>query len=508
LKFALGAFTYRFELKDTLMATQDIKATEDYNSIGHWNADGGSDFIKNTHIPWLKGYLKAKVKQPVKGQMDKVIQRAIALSYRFYITSNASGQDVLREVTGYGRSEVVSNRRLLQFCRAEWDGLLDVAFDTPDKMMEFLPVVNSSLFYPVALSLVEINKGVYFNSYRPPYYVPRADVVKAIEAREQRPEQWQEFLERWFPDDFDCAHVLEGYIARLIHDPLNRPRWAMVMRSDQGTGKGFLTETVLPKLLGDANVNITSLDKLVGKFNGGQFSNKLIVLNETDNDRKATYTKLKDKITDGVITVESKYETPVSQPLFNGTFVFSNEDHPLYAEEGDRRFYVTPRLRHKADRYETQKFIAAFAEWLDSEDAGVLGWEILSSWFSYVATSQDYNGVDTFMISQDGNRVSDLIVSNAQADQEGDLVSGLENVASQPFIWRVKELREQYPHIKQAKIEQILRDAGYSKKEKNNVKGSESRPGGWAYKGYGTAGNPCDGLGDPSAFAPPQGSLR
>lgn len=499
------------------MTTQDIKATEDYNSIGHWNPDDGSDFIKNTHIPWLTNFVKKNVKAGVKGKWDKVIQRAIALSYRFYITSNASGQDVLREITGYGRSEVVSPRRLVQFCRAEWGGSLDAGahdesgksvFDTPAKMMELLPVVNSSLFYPVALSLVEINKGVYFNSYRPPHYVPRADVVEAIEARQQRPKPWQEFLQRWFADDFKCALVLEGYLARLIHDPLNRPRWAMVMRSDQGTGKGFLTETVLPKLLGDANVNITSLDKLVGKFNGGQFSNKLIVLNETDNDRKATYTKLKDKITDGVITVESKYETPVSQPLFNGTFVFSNEDHPLYAEEGDRRFYVTPRLRHKADRYETQEFIAAFAEWLDSKDAGVLGWEILSSWFSYVATSQDYNGVDTFVISQDGNRVSDLIVSNAQADQEGDLISGLENVASQPFIWRVKDLRKQYPQIKQARIEQILRDAGYSHQENNNVKGSSSRPGGWAYKGYGPKNNPCDGLGVPSAFAPPQGSLR
>lgn len=193
--------------------------------------------------------------------------------------------------------------------------------------------------------------------------------------------------------------------------------------------------------------------------------------------------------------------------MFNGTFVFSNEDHPLYAEEGDRRFYVTPRLRHKVDRYETQEFISAFAEWLDAEHTGVLGWEILSSWFSYVATSQGYNGVDTFVISQDGNCVSDLIVSNAQVDQEGDLVSGLEDVASRSFIWRVKDLRDQYPHIKQARVERILKDAGYSHKEKHNVKGTSSRLGGWAYKGYGTASNPCDGLGDPLAFAPPQGSL-
>ena len=91
----------------------------------------------------------------------------------------------------------------------------------------------------------------------------------------------------------------------------------------------------------------TSLDKLVARFNGSLFSNKLIVLNEVDNDRKGTYTKLKDKITDNVITVEDKYKNPRVQSIYSGIFIFSNEEIPLYIDPDDRRFYVTPRLVNK-----------------------------------------------------------------------------------------------------------------------------------------------------------------
>ena len=371
---------------------------------------------------------------------------------------------------------------------------------------ELLPVVNSSLYYPAAMSLVAINNGVYFNTYQPPLYAPKPKIVRAITTRAKRPEAWQQFLERWFPEDFSAALVLEGYISRLIHDPLNRPRWAMVFRSDQGTGKGFLTETVLPKIMGDTNINIniTSLEKIVGKFNGNQFSNKLIVLNETDNDRKATYTKLKDKISDSIITVEEKYQNPVSQPLFNGTFVFSNEDYPLYAEEGDRRFYVTPRLKHRVDREETQKFIAAFAWWLetthDEGGAELLGWDVLASWFAYVAHQKDYNGVDTFIVAQEGNCVSDLIVTPSTEDQEADLVAGLNTELNKKYLWRVADIRVAFPFVKEALVQQLLKDAGYAHREKNNMRGESTRRAGWACAPYGTADKPCHGIGDAEAL--------
>ena len=473
-----------------------------YAHIGHWDHTLGKDYLKK-HYKWTDRFLETA--SGLSGQeLEQAKHYAHALSTRFYRTSNLNGSEILREVTGYGRAETVTSSRLLSYQRQLYGKGIAGDLGKVSSVEELLPVVNSSLYYPAAMSLVAINNGVYFNTYQPPLYAPKSEIVRAITTRAKRPESWQQFLERWFPEDFSAALVLEGYIARLIHDPLNRPRWAMVFRSDQGTGKGFLTETVLPKIMGDTNVNITSLEKIVGKFNGNQFSNKLIVLNETDNDRKATYTKLKDKISDSIITVEEKYQNPVSQPLFNGTFVFSNEDYPLYAEEGDRRFYVTPRLKHRVDREETQNFIAAFAWWLETtHDEGggkLLGWDVLASWFAYVAHEQDYNGVNTYTVAQEGNFVSDLIVTPSTEDQEADLVTGLNAKLNKKDLWRVADIRKAFPFVKEALVQQLLKEAGYTHREKNNMKGDSTRRAGWACTPYGIADNPCHGIGDAEAL--------
>lgn len=479
-----------------------------YSSIGHWDHTAGKDYLK-IHHDWADYFLESA--SGLKGkELEKARAYARALSTRFYVTSNLSGSEIIREVTGYGRAETVTKARILSYQRQLYGKCIEDELGKIGSVAALLPVVNSSLYYPAPMSLVSINNGVYFNTYQPPLYVAQSRIVKGISAYDQRPAVWEEFLTRWFPEEFSAALVLEGYIARLLFDPLNRPRWAMVFRSDQGTGKGFLTETLLPKIMGDTNVNITSLDKIVGKFNGNQFSNKLIVLNETDNDRKATCTKLKDKISDSVITVEEKYQNPVSQPLFNGTFVFSNEDYPLYAEKGDRRFYVTSRLKHRFDREETHRFIAVFAKWLDTHhgdgERQLLGWDILAAWFAHVAREKNYNGVNTYVVTKEGNRVADLIVSPATEDQEADLVTGLNAEVNKKYLWRVADIRLAFPFVKEALVQQLLTDAGYARRAKNNMKGDSSRRAGWAYGTYGTADIPCHGIGNAEDLKPRRSS--
>ncbi|MDB9801631.1 DUF5906 domain-containing protein [bacterium] len=474
-----------------------------YNDIGHWDHTSGENYLTKHH-EWTDHYLE-QASGLVGEDLVTAQHYARKLSTRFYLTSNLNGSTITREITGYGRAETVTPNRLRSYQRQIYGKIVEDELGEVG-INDLLPVVNSSLYYPKAIALVAINQGVYFNTYQPPFYAPQRKVVKGMADYGLRPKVWQQFLKRWFPDDFSPALVLEGYIARLLHDPLNRPRWAMVFRSDQGTGKGFLTETLLPKLIGDKNINITSLDKIVGKFNGNQFSNKLIVLNETDNDRKGTYTKLKDKISDSVITVEEKYQNPVSQPLFNGTFVFSNEDHPLYADEDDRRFYVTPRLKHHVDREETQRFIATFASWLDVnyslDDTTLTGWDIMAGWFAYVAEQKSFNEVNTYVVSKEGNRISDLTVKPQTADQEADLVAALDEDVNKKYLWRVADIREAYPYVKQALVEQLLMDAGYSHREKNNIKGDSARRAGWAWATYGSAQIKCEGIGHPNNLKP------
>lgn len=118
------------------------------------------------------------------------------LSTRFYVTSNLSGVEILREVTEYGRAETVTKSRLLSYQRQFYGKSIEHELGQLTSVLELLPVINSSLYYPAAMSLVAINKGVYFNPYQPPLYAPQSSVVKGITSYAQRPKVWQQFLTR------------------------------------------------------------------------------------------------------------------------------------------------------------------------------------------------------------------------------------------------------------------------------------------------------------------------
>jgi hypothetical protein len=316
---------------------------------------------------------------------------------------------------------------------------------------------------------------------------------------------WQEFLDRWF-DVETHKTTLEAYIAFLLCKPLERPRWAMLLRSDQGTGKGFLAEQILRPLLGPTNVNITTLEKVIGKFNGNQFSNKLIVLNQIVDDRRKTYNSLKDKITDDSITVEEKHSQPVTQTLYNGTIVFSNDDSPLYAEADDRRFYLTDRIVHNDDPSETQKFVGRMLDWLKATHSfddldQATGYEILSAWFEMVG-DQGFHGCSLEVVPKQDNRIIELIVEPDTEDTLSDLETLLKKPGSQKYLWRISFIREKFPKLRQADVQKILQEAGYVHRENNHIEGNGSRPRGYyfAKSSRGSKGFPLEGFGDLSSI--------
>ena len=184
-----------------------------YAHIGHWDHTSGKDYLKKHH-KWTDRFLET-VSGLTGEKLEQAKRYAHALSTRFYRTSNLNGSEILREVTGYGRAETVTSSRLLSYQRQQYGKSIAEDLGKVVSVEDLLPVVNSSLYYPAAMSLVAINNGVYFNTYQPPLYASKPKIVRAITNLTKRPEAWQQFLERWFPENFSAALVLEGYIARL-----------------------------------------------------------------------------------------------------------------------------------------------------------------------------------------------------------------------------------------------------------------------------------------------------
>ena len=481
----------------------------------HFSVLSSEDFLVD-HLEWIKGHLNSYRGKSIG--TDHLISRGQDLAKRFYQTASTSGSSVLFEVVGYGRSEIVTLDRIFAFQRQNWGQVFDFGKDV--QVQDLLAFVNTEMYLPLPYTFVKINNAVYFNTYEPPKSAPSgaANLVYNSGLSTARPPLWQEFLDRWFPSNVDVQNVLEAYVAKLIFDPLNRPHFCIVIRSDQGTGKNFLTETILSPLLGDKNVVPTSLDKLVARFNGSLFSNKLIVLNEVDNDRKGTYTKLKDKITDNVITVEDKYKNPRVQSIYSGIFVFSNEDIPLYIDQDDRRFYVTPRLVNKVDKKETQAFIEVFANWLDdvqfsgdgysaegyeSVSGRVTGMGILASWLKVVADS-GYHDVPFRTLPTLGNHNSEMMVEDVSLELESNLLALLSEAKSQDLVWQISSIRKDgspYKLLKEGTVKRLFGEAGFVHRDNVILKegaGKKKRLRGYCMSGMGIKALPCTGIGFPN----------
>ena len=262
----------------------------------------------------------------------------------------------------------------------------------------------------------------------------------------------------------------------------------------------------------------TSLDKLVARFNGSLFSNKLIVLNEVDNDRKGTYTKLKDKITDNVITVEDKYKNPRVQSIYSGIFVFSNEEIPLYIDQDDRRFYVTPRLVNKVDKKETQGFIEGFANWLNdvqfscdgysaegyaSLSGRVTGMGILASWLKVVADN-GYHDVPFRTLPTLGNHNFEMMVEDVSLELESNLLALLLETKSSGLVWQISNIRKHgspYKLLKEGTVKRLFEEAGFVHRDNVVLKEGASkakRLRGYCMSGMGIKALPCTGIGFPN----------
>jgi hypothetical protein len=464
-------------------------------NIEHYIAENYSDaspYILEAVEKVITG--KYKTEGPDTAVAILARSEGLSVAKRFYQTANTSGGRIFKEVVGYGRTQIVLMNRVSAYIAQKFESnLLDEA-----EIQRCIPYINEDVWLPVPFPILSINGAFHFNLYQPPQINPHMHWTPGDKGNSQniRPELWQEFLDRWFPDNVTCQETLEAYMAKVIFDPLDRPRWAMIMRSDQGTGKNWLEEHIMSPLLGNTNVSSTHLDKITNRFNAGLFQRKLLIINEVNDDRTKTYDKLKDVVTDSFKTVEEKYQPVRQQPLYFGVWVFSNHSIPLYISPDDRRFFVTPRLTHRESKEETKEFlIDRFMPWLKGEgtesDAGLLD---MASWL--MAVSQNgYYGIDFGTVPLGGNRVSEMIIPDGDHELRLELEALLAIFADRYFQVDVIRKDARFGMMKKGDIKKVLTEEHWVYRRQLKAKdgsGESRRKSGWVLPPYGTEMNPAN----------------
>lgn len=125
---------------------------------------------------------------------------------------------------------------------------------------------------------------------------------------------------------------------------LKRSQCALVLKGDQGSGKGILMEHIITPLFGEKYCTVIDNDGLESKFkewvNSVLFYNFNEISHNDVKSRKIVKNFLKQLITDGKVRAEEKNQGAGSVEVFGQIIFFSNEGVPIEIEPTDRRYTV------------------------------------------------------------------------------------------------------------------------------------------------------------------------
>ncbi|HCE3201805.1 TPA: hypothetical protein NG572_000975 [Vibrio parahaemolyticus] len=226
-----------------------------------------------------------------------------------------------------------------------------------------LPLITGTYFRPVQDKFIQL--GLFetrLNTFKP--YRVKTDSADCP--------LFLQLLNRLVPDSKE-RHYFTQWLAHLIQRPDERPSIAVMLTSEEGTGKGVLFHHIISPLVSHQSRLCASYDEFLGKHATALSETLFVMLDDVKSSSDTTITKMKSKISEKTVTIEKKYEQPFKQECFARILLASNERRPLKLDKNDtRRWFVPQYIEHQQSKEETQSFISTLLNWLDDPIAGGL----------------------------------------------------------------------------------------------------------------------------------------
>lgn len=273
-----------------------------------------------------------------------------AVRARFVLVPSANNQPRFRDlITGIDQQGAY----ILQKYYRDHGGKEKSAND----LLFTLPVVYGETFVPNAPPVVN---GL-LNLWTPPSLQPSGAVVSQADVP-----LFMEYMRRMFPVQEERLYFMQ-WLAHCIRYPDKRINATPVLRSDHGTGKGFLVKALIAPMLGKRSVAQCGLRAIVGAaFNDVLEGKTLVVIEEVYHSKKNTTDALKSLQGGDAISLNRKHKPAVMIDNYLNFIITSNDHIPLMIEESDRRNWFPQFIQHKESQLETAHFLSnLLAPWLD-----------------------------------------------------------------------------------------------------------------------------------------------
>ncbi len=161
----------------------------------------------------------------------------------------------------------------------------------------------------------------------------------------------------WCSGNDTVARWVLAWFADMLQNPAKKPDTAIMAYSGQGTGKSFVIEHVMARILGSAYGYEDTTDFLTARFNKRVAGKLLIYADEAFfHGDKGAADRLKAFISKKVITLEEKGKDTYETDHFARIVATTNRDHALTLDNDDRRWLI---LEVNEDQKKNYAYFAA-----------------------------------------------------------------------------------------------------------------------------------------------------
>lgn len=161
-----------------------------------------------------------------------------------------------------------------------------------------------------------------------------------------------DFFRMLFGDE--CYDYVMSWIAMLFQKPAEKPCVCILLRAQQGLGKGFFYE-ILKAMIGENYCKLTDnpTETVFGKFNNVIKHKLLVALDEMNYSISKTLEgRIKGYITCDSVIINEKGISNYSVKDHSHMLVFCNDDFPWKLDDGDRRILAIDRFHIPVQNWE------------------------------------------------------------------------------------------------------------------------------------------------------------
>lgn len=174
----------------------------------------------------------------------------------------------------------------------------------------------------------------------------------------------------WHIREIICAGDEKAYewlldwLADMVQDPSNPKGTALVMRSEEGTGKGILAN-LMCDIFGYHSLHLTDVNHLTGNFNAHLADALLVFADEIVwGGNKKSAGKLKGLVTERHLMVERKGVDAIPYKNMVRLIIATNEEWAVPAGPESRRWFV---LEVSEKRMGNTEYFRQLMEWIEKD---------------------------------------------------------------------------------------------------------------------------------------------